>query len=188
MQTYSLQRSAIDPDFLEISLQGIVIQEVRVHFEIPKSQVSFSSLDEVLAWLGEIEYKQAKAYAYRLLSRRSYSKYILLKKLKEKKYGETKCQKVIGEIEQLGYLSDEDVGEMAVSQKIKQGYGPQYIERYLQELGLDPRLARQNMDVEKQREAIKKWDHKLHGKEKKKRIAFLIRRGFDFNVIQNLCV
>jgi SOS response regulatory protein OraA/RecX len=188
MQTYYLRRSAVDPEFLEIVLEGVVIQEVRVLFQIPGSRVSFSCLDEVLVWLQETEYKLAKASAYRLLARRSYPKLTLLQKLREKKYSEIQCRKVIGEIEKLGYLSDEDYGEKAVSQKINQGYGPKHIERYLQGLGLNPRLAREKMDEEKQKEALKKWEHKLRGKEKKKRIAFLIRRGFDFSMIQNLCM
>lgn len=188
MQTYSLRRSVVDPEFLEIILDGVVIHEVRVLIQIPKSHGLFSSLDEILTWLEEIEYKLVKASAYRLLARRSYPKLLLLQKLKEKKFSELQCRKVIGEIEKLGYLSDEDFGEMAVSQKINQGYGPLFIERYLQGLGLDPRLARQRMSAEKQKEAIKKWSFKLRGKEKKKRIAFLIRRGFDFSMIQELCI
>lgn len=183
MQTYSLRRSAVDPEFLEIISEDVVIQEVRVPYAI-RLPASFSSLDEVFACLEEMERKLTKAAAYRLLARRSYSKMRLFQKLREKKFSEEQCRKVIEEIEQLGYLSDADFGEMAIRQKMAQGYGPQYIEQYLRTLGLDPRLARQVMDEEKQKESLQKWALKLRGKEGSKRIAFLLRRGFDFRFIQ----
>lgn len=185
MQTYSLRRSSIDPEYLEIVFDHVVVQEVKVLFRLPRAEVSFLSVEEVLTWLGEIEVKLAKASAYRLLALRSYSKAMLLDKLKGKGFSLIPCLKVIGEIEQLGYLSDEEFGKRAVDQKIVQGYGPLYIEKYLQSKGLDPRLARQRMDREKQKQSLMKWARKLKGKEKSKMIAFLLRRGFDFSLIQN---
>jgi SOS response regulatory protein OraA/RecX len=186
MQIYSLHRSAFDPEYVEVIVDGSVVQEVKVLFKLPSIPHSFSSLEEVLSWLNDVEQKLTKAYAYRLLSARSYSKMGLFQKLKMKGFSEKVSLKVMGEVEKLGFLSDEDFGRGVVDQKIAQGYGPMYIERYLSAKGLDPRLARERMDREKQRESLKKWEQKLKGKEKNKKIAFLLRRGFDFSAIQNI--
>ncbi len=186
MQTFSLQRSSFDPEYLEVILDGALVQEIRVLFKLPSIPVSFPSLEEVLFWLKEEEVKLAKAYAYRLLSMRSYSKMGLFQKLKGKGFSENGSVQVIGEIEKQGFLSDEEFGKGVVDQKMAQGYGPLYIERYLKAKGLDPKLARERMDGEKQKEALKKWEQKLKGKEKQKKIAFLLRRGFDFSVIRNI--
>lgn len=186
MQTYSLRRSAFDPEYIEVVFDQSVVQEVKVLFKLPRVPVSFSSLEEVLSWLKDVEQKLAKGVSYRLLSSRSYSKMGLFQKLKMKGFSEKVSLGVIEEIEKLGYLSDADFGKGVVDQKIAQGYGPMYIEQYLKVKGLNPRLAREIMDGEKQRESLKKWEKKLKGKEKHKKIAFLLRRGFDLSMIQNI--
>lgn len=181
---YSLRRSIIDSHFLEILFGGAVIQEVKVPFAIRYIPSSFGTLEELNHWLEQTEDKLVKSAAYRFLSRRSYSKAILLQKLKEKKYSLSKCLKVVDELEKLGYLSDADYVEMLIRQKMRQGYGPLHIERALRENGLDASVVRERMDVQMQKEAVTKWFMKMRGKEKSKMIAFLLRRGFDYSVIQ----
>lgn len=181
---YALRRSLIDPQFLEVVQEGVVIQEIKVPFEIRYIPSSFPSMEALADWLEKIEGKLVKNAAYRFLSRRSYSKAALLQKLQEKKYSLPKCQKMVDELEKLGYLSDADYMEMLIRQKVRQGYGPSYIERVFRENGLDPRAVRERMDAPMQKEALKKWIAKLRGKEKPKMIAFLLRKGFDYSVIQ----
>ncbi len=184
MQTYSLRRSEFDPEFLEIILDHVIVQEVRFPCPIKNLERSFSSLEEIFAWLEKTEEKLAKAAAYRFLSRRSFSKETLFQKLREKKFSHPLCRKVVEEMEKMGIVSDADFGEAVLRQKMGQGYGPQYIERYFKQLGLDPKLVREKMDEKAQRELVQKWMLKLRDKEKSKKIAFLLRRGFDFGLIQ----
>jgi SOS response regulatory protein OraA/RecX len=187
MQTYSLRRSSIDSEFLEIVLNGVVIQEVKVSYALRNLSLSFGSLEEIFGWLEKTEEKLAKTAAYRLLARRSFSKEVLFRKLREKKFSEERCRKVVEDIEKLGLLSDIDFGEMVIARKMKQGYGPQYIERYFRELGLDPSQVRQIIDEETEKELLKKLLFKIRSKERSKKIAFFLRRGFDFRLIQAIC-
>lgn len=184
MQKYSLRRSAIDPDFLEIVLEGIAIQEIAVPFKIRYFPPSFDTEEEVRLWLAQMEEKLLKSSAYRLLARRSYSKTMLQQKLKEKRFSSSQIEKIVDEFEKLGYLSDADYAEMLIQQKMRQGYGPLHIERVFRDQGLDVCIVRKRMNQQMQKEAIKKWLVKLRGKDKSKQIAFLLRRGFDYSVIQ----
>lgn len=179
-----IRQSTFDPAYWEVLLDGVVIQEMKISFPLRGVPRDFVSLDAITTWLEETEYKLVKAAAYRLLARRSYSKAMLFRKLKEKKFSEKTYQKVIEEIEKLGYLSDSDFGYALVEQKIRQGYGPYYIERFLQEKGLDSSIVRQKMDAKTQKESIKKWALKLRGKDPAKMTAFLMRRGFDLEMIR----
>lgn len=187
MQVYSLRRSAFDPEFLEIILDGVVIQEVKVLYSIKKIETSFGSAEEIFAWLEKMETQLAKSAACRLLARRSFSKEGLFQKLREKKFSEMQCRKVVAEMEKMGVLSDLDFGEALLLRKMAQGYGPRYIEKYFEQKGLDPGLVRQRIDEEKQKELLEKWALKMRGKERKQKIAFLLRRGFDFRLIHNIC-
>jgi SOS response regulatory protein OraA/RecX len=184
MHTYFLRRSLVDPDFLEVVLENSVIQELKISFAIRRIPPSFATLDEVAAWLKATEYKLVKSYVAYLLARRSYSKASLLQKLKAKKFSSPMCAQVINEFERLGYLSDEEFTEMAIRQKMSQGYGPYYIERYLRGKGLSSHLVRERMTEQNQKESLKKWLLKLRGKDRLKITAFLLRRGFDLSVIQ----
>ncbi len=56
----------------------------------------------------EAEFADAKQYAFRLLSRKSYSIYLMKKKLWERDYSSDAAEKVIALLCELGYLNDED--------------------------------------------------------------------------------
>ena len=172
---YRLRRSQIDPDFLEVVQEEIVVQEIRFRLNL-RNPPSFATLNEIEIWLHEYEWKRAKGAAYRLIAGRSFSKAGLLQKLRAKKFSPAVCEKVVCELEKLGYLSDADFTEQLIAKKIRQGYGPRYIERVLQEQGLD--ASRLQMKQEAQAMAIRKWLAKKRG------IPFLLRKGFDFALIQ----
>jgi SOS response regulatory protein OraA/RecX len=177
-----LRQSTFDTSFWEVISDGIVIKEIRVSIPFKGVPRFFASLEEITIWLEEKEYKIAKNYALWLLGRRSYSKAMLFKKLKEKRVSEPQSTRLIEEFEKLGYLSDNDYARAMREQKIRQGYGPRYIEQYFRSKGLDPKLAK--TDEVSQKEALKKWETKLRGKDPAKRSAFLLRKGFDFEFIR----
>jgi len=185
MEICSLRKSLVDPEFFEILSNGIVVQEVKINFKIYRIPKTFPSVKEILSWLDETGAKLAKASAYRMLGRQSYSKASLLRKLTEKGFPLAVCQKIIEDLEKFGYLSDEDFAERVIQQKIRQGYGPFYIEQYIKQQGMNPNLVRKIIDEKTQKKAIEKWTIKLKTKEKKKQIAFLLRKGFDFNICRN---
>lgn len=178
-----IRQSTFDPTFWEVLSEGTVIQEIPISFPLKGIPQHFANLSEITAWLEQKEYKLAKNAALRLLSLRSYSKAMLLKKLLEKKFSEKQSLKVINEFEKLGYLSDNDYAQMLLEQKIRQGYGPRYIEQYFRQKGLDPKLVRQRIDLKTQKESIQKWAQKIQNKDLSKKQAFLMRKGFDFEII-----
>jgi SOS response regulatory protein OraA/RecX len=185
MEICTLRKSAVDPEFFEILSNGVVVQEVKISFRLYRIPKNFDSVKEVLSWIDETGTKLAKASAYRMLGRKSYSKASLLRKLIEKGFPSTVCQKIIEDLEKFGYLSDNDFAERIILQKIRQGYGPYYIEQYIKQQGMNPSLVRKMINEKTQKEALAKWTTKLKLKEKKKQIAFLVRKGFDFSVCRD---
>ncbi len=181
MDTYLLRKSAIDPAFWEVVLNGTVVREIRITFPFKRMPASFKALDEIDAWLEKEEYKLAKAYAYRLLNQRSYSKKALQQKLQLKGFSKEQSTKVIGEIDKLGYLPDADLAASIVRSKLRQGYGPFYIKKVLKEKGLDAYPI--TIDETALKAALQKWDAKLKSKEKPKAIAFLLRKGFSLETV-----
>ncbi len=178
-----IRQSTFDPNFWEVLSDGIVLQEIAVSFPLKNIPRYFANLEEINSWLEKTEYKRVKNAALYLVARRSYSKAMLFKKLKDKKFSQKQCLKVIGEFETLGYLSDHDYAQMLLEQKMRQGYGPRYIEQYFRTKGLDPKLVKITVVEEKQ--AMKKWEQKIRGKEPQKKIAFLLKKGFSFDAIRN---
>lgn len=181
---YFLRRSLFDPQFIEIIKDGCVVEERKASLAIKKLLQKFSSREELLLWLEEEENKQIKIAAYRMLGRKSYSKWAISQKLKEKGFSSGAIQKIIDELEKMGYLSDSDYTAMVISQKIRQGYGPAYIEKYLELKKLDASLVRIEMDYGRQKEFIQKWLVKCRGKNRNQNFQFLVKRGFDLNVIK----
>lgn len=176
-----IRRSAFDPRFWEVVENDVIIQELQIEFQIYETPESFIDLEAIITWLQETEYKYARKKAFSYLARKSYSKAMLLQKLREKKFSQKTCVEVIQEIEKLGYLSDEDFAKSFVEQKVRQGYGPHMIKRFLQEKGLDCKNVK--MD---QKAAMQKWAQKLRGKDRSKKTAFLLRKGFDFELIRSV--
>lgn len=185
MEICTLRRSAVDPEFFEILSNGVVVQEVKINFKLYRIPKNFTSVKEIMDWIDQTGAKLAKASAYRMLGRKSYSRASLLRKLIEKGFPQNVCQKVIEDLEKFGYLSDEDFAEGAIQQKIRQGYGPFYIEQYIKHQGMDPALVRKVMDEKAQKKALAKWVTKLKKKKKEKQISFLVRKGFDFSVCKD---
>lgn len=179
---YTVQRSKIEPDLLEIRKGDSLVQEIYVPFELGKIPEVFDSVEGVFAWVSEREMKRAKSYALWLLSRKGYSKRNLEKKLKEKRYSNKVSLEVLQKMEDLGYLSDEDLTLSIIKKKIAQGYGPGYIRQYLFSQGL--KAEGEIMTEEEERESIEKWKKKLKGKDPAKIFAYLQRRGFT--LLRNL--
>lgn len=184
MPIFSLRKSAVDPEFFEVICEGAIVDEIKVPFTIRSLPSSFSSLEEIFVWLEKTEKRLAKNFAYCLLARKGYSQSALKKKLEMKKYSPRVSETIINELAELGYLSDESLAEAIVLQKLRQGYGPAYIRLYLQKKGLSPDLAREMIDEKAQIQAMKKWETKLKGKSREMKIAFLLRKGFDFSVLR----
>ena len=176
-----LCRSAIDFDYIEIRNNGMVVKEIFIPFQIKRIPKSFESIEAVEKWLRETEWKLARFSAYRWLAMRNIPSRALRKKLEQKNYSEDVCNRVIEELERLGYLKDDEYLESAIRRDFRKGYGPRWIEMKLRSQGLSETGVRKWITPEMQREKIRAWALKC--KSKKKAVAVLQRRGFDAELI-----
>src|SRR5438552_2635735 len=81
-----IRKSSFDPTFWEVVVDEKIIQEIKIEFPIYDIPESFANLEAITVWLHETEYKRLRKAAFNLLARKSYSKALLLKKLREKKF------------------------------------------------------------------------------------------------------
>ncbi|HSX25943.1 MAG TPA: regulatory protein RecX [Chlamydiales bacterium] len=179
---FTLQRSAIDPNLLEVWCESQCIEEIFAPFIIRKIPVSFDSIERVKKWLVEIEWKLARSRAYWLIARRSYASGVLRQKLVEKRFSAAVCDRVIEELEKSGYLNDGAFFEQAILREFRRGYGPKYIEMKLKAQG---RKVRELVTPEMQKERIRQLLPKLKG-DRQKAMRALFRRGFDLDLIQTI--
>lgn len=141
----------------------------------------------------EADSKQVFDYACWLLARRAYSTAELLKKfhttfIPNEEIFEATLQK----LKKLNFQSDESFAQGFV--EMHRDWGKRRLELELAKRGIEKNLILATLpieadEVERCREALRV---KLHGKpippewkEKQKLLAFLARRGFDLDVIQD---
>jgi len=170
-----LVRAIVDPKWVEIQENGVVLQEVEVLFRLWKIPKSFDNLEEALEWLRRTEHKQAKNRAYRLLSSRAYPSTILKKKMEESGYSEKLCDEIVRELQSSGYVQDQDFWSSFVRLEFKKGNGPRLIELKGKIKGMPVHLVREQISDEMQRDKIKQLG--------KKGFPFLMRKGFDVELL-----
>ncbi len=177
-----LQRSSIDPTWIEIRDETGVHQEVEVRFPLRRFPKRFDSVELAVKWLHEMERKLAKNRAYRLLSARSYPSALLYSKLIEKGYSSAICQSIVDELKQLGYLQDDEWIRQAIEREFRRGYGPRYIELKLRAKGLQV-AARDHITDSMQKEKIRELLKKTKAANRQKAIQSIARKGFDLHLI-----
>lgn len=171
---FTIRRSPVDSNFLEVMEEDLVIREYEAPFQIWKLPPSFRSIEEVELWLKKTERKLARHYAYSSLAKKAQSSHELLTKLKRKKFSQKVCDEVIEELKRLDYLCDEEFFQHAIEKEFLRGKGPHYIAR---KLGIEEDKVRNVISREKQHEQIQKL------KSKGVSDQALARRGFDLEEI-----
>lgn len=127
-------------------------------------------------------------YALAALSRRALSKAELSDKLRRKGADEGKIEEVINKLEKIGFLNDESLTENAITstrrstnwlkQKLKRrGINDELIENAL--LNRDPELDFLSAKALMER-------YRARFVDKNKAFAFLARRGYSFEVINEI--
>ncbi len=170
-----LVRGSVDPKWIEVQRDGVVLQEIEVRFNLKKIPKSFESEEAALTWLKETEHKQARNRAYYLLSARSYPSTILVQKLKDNGYSDVVCEAVLKKLEEQGLIQDEDFWAGFVRREFQKGNGPRLIELKGKVKGMPARYVRAHIDDDMQREKIKKLE--------KKGFQTLMRKGFDVQLL-----
>lgn len=179
---WTVQRSEIEPGYLEVREDGQWIEEIQAPFRIWKWPRAFDSKEQIYQWLRETEFKSARNSVYRSLAARAHSSSDLKRKLETKRFSSSVITRVLEELQRLGYLEDDQLAESAILREFKRGYGPKYIELKLRSKGLSSQKMRELISKEMEEEKIRDLIRKSHF-PKEKTIRSLQRRGFDLQLI-----
>ena len=131
-----------------------------------------------------------RSYAFALLTRRDYSQVELITKLNLYAVNSEEVTKLVEELAEQNYQSDQRVAELTLASQIRKGKGLQRIKQTLKAKHLDTELSTQELEeVDWLQQAyqlkIKKFGEEVtkDKKIKAKQIRFLQYRGFDMDVI-----
>ncbi|MFZ9036363.1 MAG: regulatory protein RecX [Francisellaceae bacterium] len=136
-----------------------------------------------------------KDYLLYLLSRQEYSQFQLRQKLiKRANLAQDDIENLLDEFKEKGWQSDRRFAESFVRSQVASHHGRYYIEQKgIYKKGLDKTLLQQvidDSDIDWQAQAYACYQKKygiaeLNGhdvKEKQKRLQYLVRHGFDFDL------
>ncbi|ENU24675.1 hypothetical protein F993_00921 [Acinetobacter proteolyticus] len=131
-----------------------------------------------------------RSYAFALLTRRDYSQAELISKLNQYAVNPEEVVKLVEELAQQNYQSDQRVAELTLASQLRKGKGLQRIKQALKAKQLDTDLITEELqDVDWLNQAyqlkLKKFGQEVatDPKIKARQIRFLQYRGFDMGVI-----
>jgi len=131
-----------------------------------------------------------RSYAFALLTRRDYSQAELISKLNQYAINPEEVVKLVEELAQQNYQSDQRVAELTLASQLRKGKGLQRIKQALKAKQLDTDLITEELqDVDWLNQAyqlkLKKFGQEVatDPKIKARQIRFLQYRGFDMGVI-----
>ena len=145
------------------------------------------------------EYIYGKKTAYDYLSYRIRTVSEIKKKLKNKKISEGSIEKILKHLSELGLTNDEEFATQLVLEKIKRKHiGKKLLKQKLFEKGVPKSVGEEVLEKvfeevdekELALENFKKYSPKLKGKspeeKRKKTYDYLMRKGFDYDVINQI--
>lgn len=184
---------------LTISLDGDPWRDIHTSIfgsrpSLPKECISVEQFTEKFS---VIEYRQAKYYAIKRLSLLSLPSAKLIRSLKERLISEPIILRLINELSEAGYINDQEWTASFVRVQSQRNIGPRAIAGKLASKGMSStyakELLRESQTEEKQRSAVKQLlatRYRMRNlkdfREKKKVVASLIRRGFDFSLVLDI--
>jgi regulatory protein len=132
----------------------------------------------------------AMARALNFLGYRARSEKEVRDRLRRYGYGEETVGGVVGRLEELGYLDDEDFARLAAREKARR-YGPRRVSAELRKSGVDAELARSVVDEEfgwrseideARSSAARRYNRGGSDAEARRVYGFLMRRGYSAEV------
>jgi len=139
-----------------------------------------------------VQVLSAKSVAVRLLSRREHSAFEIRDKLLKRDFDSEEIARVIIELQQGGWLSDERFAEAYIRMRQLKGFGPVRIAMELNERGVKEHIVDDYLhaDDDSWRQTLEQQYRKKYKdkpiddyNDKAKRIRFLQYRGFALDVI-----
>ena len=137
----------------------------------------------------------AKSVAVRLLSRREHSAFEIRDKLLKRDFDSEEIDRVIIELQQGGWLSDERFAEAYIRMRQLKGFGPVRIAMELNERGVKEHIVDDYLHAndDSWRQTLEQQYRKKYKdkpiedySDKAKRIRFLQYRGFALDVIYQI--
>lgn len=131
-----------------------------------------------------------RSYAFALLTRRDYSQAELITKLNQYAINPEEVEKLVEELAQNNYQSDQRVAELTLASQLRKGKGLQRIKQALKAKQLDAELITEELQEVDWLDQAYQLKLKKFGEEvatdpkiKARQIRFLQYRGFDMGVI-----
>ena len=131
-----------------------------------------------------------RSYAFALLTRRDYSQAELITKLNLYAINPEEVEKLVEELAQNNYQSDQRVAELTLASQLRKGKGLQRIKQALKAKQLDAELITEELQEVNWLDQAYQLKLKKFGEEvatdpkiKARQIRFLQYRGFDMGVI-----
>ncbi|ENX05258.1 regulatory protein RecX [Acinetobacter courvalinii] len=131
-----------------------------------------------------------RSYAFALLTRRDYSQAELIAKLNQYAINPEEVEKLVEELAQNNYQSDQRVAELTLASQLRKGKGLQRIKQALKAKQLDAELITEELQEVDWLDQAYQLKLKKFGEEvatdpkiKARQIRFLQYRGFDMGVI-----
>ena len=131
-----------------------------------------------------------RSYAFALLTRRDYSQAELIAKLNLYAINPEEVEKLVEELAQNNYQSDQRVAELTLASQLRKGKGLQRIKQALKAKQLDAELITEELQEVDWLDQAYQLKLKKFGEEvatdpkiKARQIRFLQYRGFDMGVI-----
>lgn len=156
-----------------------------------------------MATIGQVlvaeEFKSAKDTALRFLGYRARSEKELRDKLTQSGYAEDTIEKVVSELKRMKYIDDNEFAAMFVRDRLRMHpVGSYLLEQELKQKGLSDEIVenaleeayRKKSQFELAKELAEKKGRSyknLDDHKKKKRVVdFLLRRGFDWEIVKHV--
>lgn len=160
----------------------------------PTIKFTISTLEDLQQRFQEYEYTRTKNYVYWRLSQKSYSSFELKILLSERLVSDDTAEQVISEIQQSGYINDNDWLSGFVRRQTASKHGPKAIEMKLKAKGVPEHLIAEFLgaaeDSDQQKEGIRRLLSTRYKsrdltdyKERQKVIAALLRKGYHFEEV-----
>lgn len=163
-------------DFFYISLNKEIISEFKLKNRIEIYEEEYQ----------EIIIRRGINYGYFLLSKRDYSEKEFYLKLLEKCKEKEIVKKIVKKFIENGYLNDYEFGKFYIS---THSYGKKKMEFMLLQKGVSINVIKELLEEENSNEELDRlkiqWT-KLGNKEKSKKIASLMRKGFEYSDIKKV--
>lgn len=165
----------------------VAAQGFRKELNLPKEFLTKKQVDE---WFCDLEYRCARNYAFRLLSKCHYPTHILETKLRMRRISKTVIERVLKDCIKYGFIKNSLWLEKFIEREFAKGWGPKAIHLKLKAKGFDAKefvdllntVIPRYLEKEKARQLLDKKANLTRGKQ----FSLLQRKGYSQDIIYDV--